>query len=189
MMYRLMILYYKTFENIYKGLKERIHMKKVLFFILVIFLLGCTSEEVIHEDDIPLPDSESQPKELDEAIQDQEHQESTRPEIKSTLDKISLEIPSDLALPFYIKDLGKGNIMVSPFGVIRRDADSGIGHGGIDIPLTPGDPIFAPADSKIIKYEDVTDGRGGNDVVLLLSSNIEGEGWIFEFEHVILDNG
>jgi len=40
-----------------------------------------------------------------------------------------------LALPFDIQDIDLYQRMISPFGLIRHSKDSGIGHGGIDIPL------------------------------------------------------
>ena len=96
--------------------------------------------------------------------------------------------PNDLALAFNVEDLIEGNIFISPFGIIRHDRDKGMGHGGIDIPLASGNPIYAVADSKIIHYEYNEDNRGGNDVHLLLKEGVRsGEGWAFLIEHLILE--
>jgi len=97
--------------------------------------------------------------------------------------------PTDLALPFAIEDFaGKGQDFASPFGIIRKAADQGIGHGGLDIPLVKGDEIFAPGSGEILSVEFAPDRRGGDDVVVLLKqSSFTGEGWIFIFEHITLN--
>jgi len=97
--------------------------------------------------------------------------------------------PTNLALPFNIEDAVKNNIFVSPFGLIRHNQDKGLGHGGIDIPLKPGDPIYAIADSIILENYPAPDGRGGFNIKLLITETNEGEGWGFLHEHITLTQG
>jgi len=83
-----------------------------------------------------------------------------------------------------------GSDFISPFGPIRHSRDSGHGHGGIDIPLDTGDPIFAVAGGVIITNDFAEDNRGGNIVDLLIEPGYrEGEGWMFKYEHIILESG
>ena len=83
--------------------------------------------------------------------------------------------PTDLALPFRIEDVGGGNEFISPFGIIRHSRDTGIGHGGIDIPLNQNAPIYAVADGTILSAEVSSDGAGGSNVLLLISGS-DGKG-------------
>lgn len=98
--------------------------------------------------------------------------------------------PTSLSLPFDPEELDISKSLVSPFGLIRHSRDSGIGHGGIDIPINLGDTIFAIADGTILGNDPATDGRGGFDVrILILDGDRPGEGWAFRYEHIRLDGG
>ena len=98
--------------------------------------------------------------------------------------------PTDLALPFRLEDIDLKRKLISPFGPIRHSKDRQHGHGGIDIPLNPGDPIYAVADGTIIGIDPATDGRGGFDVrILLKEGDRDGEAWAFLYEHIVLNSG
>ena len=96
---------------------------------------------------------------------------------------------ADFALPFDMGDMKVATI--KPFGPIRRSSDSGIGHGGIDIPLIDNAPLYAVASGVIISVEEGSrGGRGGNDVMLLLRTDgVTDSGWYFEYEHITLESG
>lgn len=98
-------------------------------------------------------------------------------------------LPSaNFSSPFNIDDLKI--VTFNPFGPIRKASDSGIGHGGIDIPLLDNAPLYAVADGVIISVEEGSGGRGGNDVMLLLRTDgVTDSGWYFEYEHITLQPG
>lgn len=100
-------------------------------------------------------------------------------------------VPENLALPFDHKDIQVAERLLSPYGVIRHSRDSGIGHGGIDFPLKYNSPIYAVADGIILKsnFEEGEYGAGNTIDLLILPKLFEGEGWIFKYDHVILDPG
>ena len=108
-----------------------------------------------------------------------------------------LEPPTGLSLPVNVSDLRTGgNVMVSPFGIVRRASVDQLefGHGGIDLPLPPGSPLFAVADGEVIKYRPGTDmsAGGGGEIWLLLTGeqdgdpfdDAQGKGWVFIYEHI-----
>jgi len=98
--------------------------------------------------------------------------------------------PTNLALPLDIEDIGTGSEFFSPFGVIRKLADKGHGHGGIDVPAEFGSPVYAVADGTIVENYPATDNRGGDIVKLIISEgDREGEGWGFLYEHIKLEPG
>ncbi len=97
--------------------------------------------------------------------------------------------PVNLALPIIVDDVDVTNILLSPYGIIRKSGDGGIGHGGIDFPLVRGSPIYAVANGTIIK-NNVEDSGGGKTVdVLIVPGEFQGEGWIFKYEHIALEPG
>lgn len=96
----------------------------------------------------------------------------------------------DLALPFDLADLAwRSGEFVSPFGVVRKSQDrAALGHGGIDIPLKLGAPIYAVAAGRLISVEPSVDFRPGDVVVLLLQHGVRpGEAWVFLYEHITLE--
>lgn len=99
-----------------------------------------------------------------------------------------LEPPTGLSLPVNVSELGTGgNVMVSPFGIVRRASVDQLefGHGGIDLPLPPGSPLFAVADGEVIKYRPGTDmSAGGGGEIWLLLSGEQLNGWVFIYEHI-----
>lgn len=96
--------------------------------------------------------------------------------------------PTNLALPILVKDINVTVTLLSPYGIIRKSGDSGIGHGGIDFPLERGSIVYAVADGTIIKnyLEDV---GGGNTVDVLILGEYPGEGWVFKYDHIALETG
>jgi len=97
--------------------------------------------------------------------------------------------PTNLALPITVGDVDTIQGLLSPYGIIRKSGDGGIGHGGIDFPLVSGSPIYAVANGTIIK-NNVEDGGGGKTVdVLIVSGKFQGEGWIFKYDHLALEPG
>ena len=96
-------------------------------------------------------------------------------------------LTTKLSLPFNIGDLNLNNANLNPFGIVRFAADRGIGHGGIDIPLQEGSPIYAVADGVVI---DIKPGKHADDRNLLLlfdSKEAKDKGWIFIYESIDLD--
>ena len=100
----------------------------------------------------------------------------------------SVDPAGDLFLPFRIEDIAGSNEFISPFGIVRHSRDAGHGHGGIDIPLKEGAPIYAVAAGTILSVETSSDGAGGFDVKLLITG-FGGSGWGFLYEHVSLEPG
>src|SRR3989344_3940121 len=97
--------------------------------------------------------------------------------------------PTNLALPIVVNDIDTINGLLSPYGIIRKSGDGGIGHGGIDFPLVNGSPIYAVAEGTIIKNY-VEDVGGGKTVdVLIVPGEFQGEGWIFKYDHMALEAG
>lgn len=97
--------------------------------------------------------------------------------------------PTNLFLPILVQDINVTEELLSPYGIIRKSGDGGIGHGGIDFPLERGSPIYAVADGTIIK-NNVEDSGGGKTVdVLIVPGEFRGEGWIFKYDHVALEPG
>ena len=127
----------------------------------------------------------------DGSVDESKHTNQTSDSSPPPLQTSDNSPPIDLALPFAIENfVGKGQDFASPFGIIRKAADQGLGHGGIDMPLVKGDEIFAPGSGEILSVEFAEDNRGGDSVVILLKeSSFAGEGWIFIFEHITLRVG
>lgn len=97
--------------------------------------------------------------------------------------------PTNLALPILVEEINVTDELLSPYGIIRKSGDGGIGHGGIDFPLERGSPVYAVADGTVIK-NDSEDVGGGNTVdILILPGGFPGEGWIFKYEHINLEPG
>ncbi len=94
------------------------------------------------------------------------------------------------ALPFAIEDIDLIQKLLNPFGPIRHSRDTGIGHGGIDMPLQTGAAFFAVEDGVIVEVLPGSGGRPGNDVKLLIGAEEPAQaGWIFEYEHIALEPG
>ncbi len=101
------------------------------------------------------------------------------------------DVPANLALPFRLNDMSKSTEgLISPFGIVRHSRDQAqYGHGGVDIPLPNGAPLYAVADGLIKSYE-MKDGEGGYYLGLLVADGVrQGEGWRFLYEHVYLVPG
>ena len=97
--------------------------------------------------------------------------------------------PTNLALPITVGDVDAIQGLLSPYGIIRKSGDGGIGHGGIDFPLVSRSPIYAVANGTIIK-NNVEDSGGGKTVdVLIVPGKFQGEGWIFKYDHLALEPG
>lgn len=97
------------------------------------------------------------------------------------------DAPTNLFLPIFVQDINVTEQLLSPYGIIRKSGDGGIGHGGIDFPLERGSPIYAVADGTIIK-NNVEDPGGGKTVdILIMPGKFQGEGWIFKYDHVALE--
>ncbi|MDO8408287.1 MAG: peptidoglycan DD-metalloendopeptidase family protein [bacterium] len=97
--------------------------------------------------------------------------------------------PTNLALPIIVEDIDTIQGLLSPYGIIRKSGDGGIGHGGIDFPLIYRSPIYAVASGTIIK-NNVEDSGGGKTVdVLIVPGEFQGEGWIFTYDHLALEPG
>ncbi|MDP3769662.1 MAG: M23 family metallopeptidase [bacterium] len=97
--------------------------------------------------------------------------------------------PTNLALPITVGDVDTIQGLLSPYGIIRKSGDGGIGHGGIDFPLVSRSPIYAVANGTIIK-NNVEDSGGGKTVdVLIVPGKFQGEGWIFKYDHIALEHG
>lgn len=100
--------------------------------------------------------------------------------------------PTNLALPIAAKDINVIDGLLSPYGIVRHSRDGGIGHGGIDFPLGGDSPIYAVANGTIIKNsleESETSGAGRTVDVLIVPGVMQGEGWIFKYDHINLDPG
>lgn len=98
--------------------------------------------------------------------------------------------PSGLALPFDITQIRAVDYDVHPFGIVRFSQDRPeYGHSGIDIPLGRDAVIFAVADGKILDAHPADDDRPGQYVTLQLGTapKPNGEGWVFLYEHILLD--
>lgn len=94
------------------------------------------------------------------------------------------------ALPFAIEDIDLVQKVLNPLGPIRHSRDSGIGHGGIDIPLKTGAPFYAVEDGILIEVLPGSSNRPGNDVKLLVGAEEPAQaGWIFVYEHIALEPG
>ena len=97
--------------------------------------------------------------------------------------------PINLALPIVVEDIDVINGLLSPYGLIRKSGDGGIGHGGIDFPLVKGSSIYAVTNGTIIK-NNIEDSGGGKTVdVLIVPGEFQGEGWIFKYDHIALEGG
>lgn len=98
------------------------------------------------------------------------------------------DIPNNLSLPFKIDDLSISSAILNPLGIIRHDRDSGHGHGGIDFPLTSGSQVIAVADGEIVEISKVSSLSGDEKLVTLLESTSRGEGWVFIYEHILIND-
>lgn len=97
--------------------------------------------------------------------------------------------PINLALPLVIADIEEAGTVLSPYGIIRKSGDGGIGHGGIDFPLRKNSPVYAVASGTIIK-NNLEDPGGGKTVdILIMPGKFQGDGWIFKYDHVNLMSG
>lgn len=97
--------------------------------------------------------------------------------------------PINLALPLAVADIEEAETVLSPYGIIRKSGDGGIGHGGIDFPLKKGSPLYAVANGTIIK-NNLEDPGGGKTVdILIMPGKFQGDGWIFKYDHVNLTPG
>ncbi len=93
-------------------------------------------------------------------------------------------------MPVRVDDINLRGI-INPFGVVRSSLDSSVvGHPGIDIPLSPGSPLFAVADGTIVSVTPKNDAQGGSAVIIVIAADqTAGSGWIFLYEHVVLLGG
>ena len=140
-------------------------MRHLALLVFIVIVGGCISKEISEE---RLPAGS-------ETIPPNEESSQT-------------QTPYNLSMPFDVEDLRAGE-MISPFGVIRKSGDGGIGHGGIDFTLRRSDPVYAVADGEII-YNEKEDDQGGTVVHILLIKGIPvGEGWVFKYEHIELVQG
>lgn len=99
------------------------------------------------------------------------------------------QAPLNLVLPLAVADIEEAETVLSPYGIIRKSGDGGIGHGGIDFPLRKGSPLYAVAGGTIIK-NNLEDPGGGKTVdILIMPGKLQGEGWIFKYDHVNLTPG
>lgn len=137
---------------------------------LVLVVAGCNAATTLQETSTPTP------------LQSQINPTSTLTPTTTS------EVSNGLALPFRVEDVKIAGEFISPFGVVRHSRDSGHGHGGIDIPLQMGAPLYAVADGTIISAEKSVDGDGGADIKLLIMGS-NGEGWGFLYEHATLEPG
>lgn len=95
------------------------------------------------------------------------------------------QIPSNFSLPFNINDIDQQNGEINPIGIVRFSQDQvGIGHSGLDVPLFQKSEIYAVSDGEIILIDSAGDPWGGMKIYQLLEKTGEGEGWIFNYEHV-----
>lgn len=100
-------------------------------------------------------------------------------------------VPTGLTLPFDASASRQERDFISPFGVVRKSNDlPEFGHGGIDVPMANGAPIFAVGDGVIRDVEPSVDSRPGSVVELLLTDDPDAKlGWIFLYEHIDLEPG
>lgn len=146
------------------------------------------------EDNLPSGKIElNQPKtELKPALSAPNKQDSHTEQAQKTEDPWRNPIPTaptNLFLPIFVQDINVTEQLLSPYGIIRKSGDGGIGHGGIDFPLERGSPIYAVADGTIIK-NNMEDPGGGKTVdILITPGKFQGEGWIFKYDHVALEPG
>lgn len=99
------------------------------------------------------------------------------------------QAPINLALPLTVADIEETETVLSPYGIIRKSGDGGIGHGGIDFPLKKGSPLYAVAAGTIIK-NNLEDPGGGKTIdILIMPGEFQGDGWIFKYDHVNLTPG
>ncbi len=91
--------------------------------------------------------------------------------------------------PIAIRDVDTTKSVISPFGIVRKSADTLVyGHSGIDMPLQPGNAFYAIADGIIVEILPGSDGQPGSDIKLLIGAETpESAGWIFSYEHVSLE--
>lgn len=107
---------------------------------------------------------------------------SLKPQI---LTKENSSVPTGLSLPFNIIDINENNGDINPIGVYRFSKDTkGRGHSGLDIPLIKDSEIYAVADGEIILIESTGDQWGGMKMYQLLEQTGDGEGWIYNYDHV-----
>lgn len=135
----------------------------------------------------------AQPKvELKSALSASDQKESHTDQAQKTGDPwrdAIVSAPVNLALPLVVADIEETETVLSPYGIIRKSGDGGIGHGGIDFPLERGSPIYAAADGVIIKNYLEDPGGGKTVDVLILPGGSQGEGWIFKYDHIDLGPG
>lgn len=148
-----------------------------------------TSEENFPSGKVEL----NQPKiELKPALSDPNKKDSYTEQAQKTGDPWRNPIPAaptNLFLPIFVQDINVTEQLLSPYGIIRKSGDGGIGHGGIDFPLERGSPVYAVADGTIIK-NNVEDSGGGKTIdVLIVPGKFQGEGWIFKYDHIALEPG
>jgi hypothetical protein len=95
--------------------------------------------------------------------------------------------PTNLVLPLESADVTRMS-SINAFGVCRYAFEQERQcHGGIDLSVFAGSPIYAVADGVIIGVEPSTDHRPGKVVKLLLTTGQRpGEGWSFLYEHIDL---
>jgi len=121
---------------------------------------------------------------------DSEHEDSQDVIIEKPGSPIDAEIPTDLSLPFDIKDVDLKNGAVNPLGVVRFDKDQkDIGHSGIDIPLKERSRVYAVADGKVVLIKSASDPWGGMGVYQLIKQTGPGTGWAFLYEHIEIAEG
>lgn len=97
--------------------------------------------------------------------------------------------PINLVLPLAVADIEEAETVLSPYGIIRKSGDGGIGHGGIDFPLRKNGPLYAVASGTIIK-NNLEDPGGGKTVdILIMPGKFQGDGWIFKYDHVNITPG
>lgn len=151
----------------------------LLGVIALVILVGVGGFLMSLEKKTPLPEKDEQKKE-------QKYNSKTQQARDPWHDPL-LPAPTNLALPIVVEDIDIIHELLSPYGIIRKSGDGGIGHGGIDFPLVSGSPIYAVLDGTIIK-NDLEDSGGGKTVdVLILPGEFSGEGWIFKYEHIALE--
>ena len=118
---------------------------------------------------------------------DKSHPDESEREFSSN-DVETSETPNNLSLPFKTEDIQKSSAILNPLGIIRNDRDSGQGHGGLDFPLTPNSKISAVADGEVVEISKVSSLPGDEKLVTLLKSTSGGEGWIFIYEHILIND-
>jgi len=96
--------------------------------------------------------------------------------------------PSNLSLPFDIENISFESAILNPFGIIRNNQDSGHGHGGIDFPLKAGSDVMSVADGEVFEISKVSNTEGDEKLSVLIKEEGEGMGWIFIYEHILVDD-